>query len=82
MLSSSPTFFRAYVTSQGEQGFIRLRRHEGDAHGGDGHCGTDNNPKDGTACDGAPPVLPVCGMCGILMDSAVPFNVKSVAAAA
>jgi cathepsin L len=56
----------------GEQGNIRLLRHEGDAY-----CGTDHQPKVGTACDGGPATVPVCGMCGILYDSVVPyFNEK------
>lgn len=52
----------------GETGFIRLLRHEGNMH-----CGIDDKPKDGTGCDGGPPSVKVCGMCGILYDSVVPY---------
>lgn len=55
----------------GEQGFIRMQRHDSD-EGTAGHCGTDFNPKEGTGCDGGPATLPVCGMCGVLSDSAYP----------
>jgi cathepsin L len=51
----------------GEDGNIRLLRHEGKAH-----CGTDHQPKVGTGCDGGPDTVPVCGMCGILYDAVVP----------
>eukprot|EP00930_Biecheleria_cincta_P058945 TRINITY_DN44725_c0_g1_i1.p1 TRINITY_DN44725_c0_g1~~TRINITY_DN44725_c0_g1_i1.p1 ORF type:complete len:382 (+),score=80.41 TRINITY_DN44725_c0_g1_i1:143-1288(+) len=57
--------------SWGEDGFIRIERHSSDS-GEDGHCGIDHNPKEGVACDGDPPTLPVCGMCGILSDSTYP----------
>jgi len=50
----------------GENGNIRLFREEGNSH-----CGTDYKPKDGTACDGGPSTVHVCGMCGILYDSVV-----------
>jgi len=52
----------------GEDGNIRLLRHEGDRD----YCGTDYAPKDGTACDNGPSTVPVCGMCGILYDVVVP----------
>lgn len=51
----------------GEKGYIRLLRHEGNVH-----CGTDHQPKVGTACEDAPPSVHVCGMCGILYDAVVP----------
>jgi len=51
----------------GEKGNIRLLRHEGNKY-----CGTDHQPKVGTACKGGPATVPVCGMCGILYDSVVP----------
>eukprot|EP00933_Yihiella_yeosuensis_P045982 TRINITY_DN4142_c0_g1_i1.p1 TRINITY_DN4142_c0_g1~~TRINITY_DN4142_c0_g1_i1.p1 ORF type:complete len:373 (+),score=75.55 TRINITY_DN4142_c0_g1_i1:142-1260(+) len=59
----------------GEAGFIRLQRHADDK-GDAGHCGTDHDPKQGTACDGGPASIPVCGMCGMLSDSAYPKEVK------
>jgi len=50
----------------GENGNIRMLREEGNVH-----CGTDNQPKVGTGCDGGPSSVHVCGMCGILYDSVV-----------
>lgn len=52
----------------GEQGFMRLLRHEDEK----AWCGIDNKPQDGTGCKGGPPEVTVCGMCGILYDSVVP----------
>jgi cathepsin L len=52
----------------GEQGNIRLLRSDSDEE----HCGTDYNPKEGTGCNGGPPQVRVCGMCGILYDAVVP----------
>lgn len=55
----------------GEGGNIRLLREEGNVH-----CGTDRQPQVGTACDGGPSTVPVCGMCGILYDAVVPHFKK------
>jgi len=63
----------------GEHGHIRIERHSGDT-GKEGYCGWDNKPKDGVFCDGAPPKVPVCGMCGILSDSSYPTGVTTVPA--
>lgn len=57
----------SWGNSWGETGNIRLLREEGNVH-----CGVDNQPKVGTGCDGGPPEVKVCGMCGILYDSVVP----------
>merc|ERR1719330_1239086 len=54
----------------GEGGFIRLLRHSGDDY-----CGTDRKPLDGVGSKGGPATLPVCGMCGVLSDSAYPTGV-------
>jgi cathepsin L len=54
----------------GESGFIRLLRHdtpEADSQ----YCGTDNDPKEGVSCKPYPDSVKVCGMCGLLYDSAV-----------
>jgi cathepsin L len=52
----------------GEHGNIRIKRLETDI-GPEGHCGVDNQPKEGTACKPYPKTVDVCGMCGILYDS-------------
>lgn len=52
----------------GEKGYIRLKRFGTS----DAWCGTDHNPLDGTGCKGGPPTQHVCGMCGILFDTAYP----------
>jgi cathepsin L len=51
----------------GEDGYIRVLRDDPPA------CGTDTAPKDGTACDGGPATVEVCGMCGVLFDSSYPI---------
>ena len=48
----------------GEDGYIRLKRTQA--------CGTDATPSHGTECDGGPTSIKVCGMCGVLADSAYP----------
>jgi len=63
----------------GEGGYIRLRRHDTD-QGLEGYCGVDKNPKEGVGCDGGPSEIPVCGMCGVLSDSAFPTGVRSTPA--
>lgn len=52
----------------GERGFIRLIRHDDE----ESHCGYDEQPGQGVACDGAPAKVRVCGTCGILYDAVVP----------
>jgi len=59
----------------GEDGFIRIQRHTSD-EGDAGYCGTDYDPRQGVGCKGGPNTLPVCGMCGILSDSAYPTDVS------
>jgi cathepsin L len=51
----------------GENGHIRLQRHDGDEY-----CGMNNDPQKGVACEGETQPVPVCGMCGVLFDSVVP----------
>jgi cathepsin L len=54
----------------GENGHIRLERHDQDDY-----CGMNNDPQKGVACEGETAPVPVCGMCGVLFDSVVPhFN--------
>lgn len=56
----------------GEQGYIRLHRHVDE----ESWCGTDRKPEEGSGCDGGPPEITVCGMCGILYEALVPQNVR------
>lgn len=64
----------------GERGYIRLFKQQD----GTEYCGVDQRPLDGVACrcpaglecDNDPPATKVCGMCGILSDSAYPTGVK------
>lgn len=56
----------------GEQGFIRITRHEDD----DMNCGVDSKPQDGVGCDGGPSEVKVCGACGLLFDPVVPQGAR------
>jgi len=58
----------------GEEGHIRLQRHQADA-GKEGFCGTDHDNQQGVGCKDDPKEVPVCGMCGILSDSSYPTDV-------
>lgn len=60
----------SWGSSWGEGGNIRLLRKDSD---GTDYCGVDTKPSDGTGCDGGPATVKVCGMCGILYDSVVPY---------
>merc|ERR1719263_1492941 len=51
----------------GENGHIRLERHDSDSY-----CGMNSDPQKGVACEGETAPVPVCGMCGVLFDSVVP----------
>lgn len=62
----------SWGTDWGEDGYIRLLRHDDDEN----YCGVDHEPLEGVGCVGGPAELPVCGMCGILADSAYPTGVK------
>jgi len=48
----------------GEDGYIRLKRTQA--------CGDDKSPSDGVGCNGGPASVSVCGMCGVLYDTAYP----------
>lgn len=60
----------------GEDGHMRLLRQGVDA--ADQYCGTDTKPEDGVGCKGGDATMEVCGMCGILADSAYPTGVQMV----
>eukprot|EP00747_Dinoflagellata_sp_TGD_P163086 gnl/TRDRNA2_/TRDRNA2_181405_c0_seq1.p1 gnl/TRDRNA2_/TRDRNA2_181405_c0~~gnl/TRDRNA2_/TRDRNA2_181405_c0_seq1.p1 ORF type:complete len:465 (+),score=58.58 gnl/TRDRNA2_/TRDRNA2_181405_c0_seq1:73-1467(+) len=54
--------------SWGEDGHIRVLRSDKE----DKTCGIDAHPEMGSACDGGPKEVTVCGTCGILYESIVP----------
>jgi len=56
----------SWSASWGEEGYIRLLRSS------TLNCGIDQNPQDGTGCNGGPPTVRVCGTCGILYDVSYP----------
>jgi len=60
----------------GEDGRIRILRKDSD---GKEQCGIDAQPELGTGCKGGPKQVTVCGMCGILYDSVVPYFGDSAA---
>jgi len=64
------TIQNSWGSSWGEAGFARLPRLDSEEE--NNYCGWDKSPKDGTACDGGPDKVWVCGSCGILYDSVVP----------
>jgi cathepsin L len=55
----------------GESGYIRLKRFPNGEP-----CGTDTSPGDGFGCTGGPSTIKVCGMCGVLSDSAYPVGAQ------
>lgn len=52
----------------GEEGYIKLHRFDED----NAHCGVDNQPEKGIACENGPEFVNVCGMCGVLYDVTFP----------
>merc|ERR1719231_1689786 len=60
--------------SWGEKGYIRLKRFDDD----EAHCGIDNKPEEGTACEGGPKFVRVCGMCDVLYDSTYPKGARFI----
>jgi cathepsin L len=61
--------------SWGEQGHIRVAR---EATAQDVKCDIDYNPSSGSACEGGPSQITVCGLCGILSDSSYPTGGKLI----
>mmetsp|Transcript_10489 Transcript_10489/g.23086 ORF Transcript_10489/g.23086 Transcript_10489/m.23086 type:complete len:411 (+) Transcript_10489:124-1356(+) len=53
----------------GEQGYIRLKRHDQEP------CGWDNRPSAGSGCEGGPDKVWVCGECGMLYEPSYPTGV-------
>jgi len=64
----------SWGSSWGTGGYINLKRY-GDSTS---HCGTDTRSHDGTACDGDPSSVKICGMCGILYDTCYATNATKV----
>jgi cathepsin L len=57
----------SWGASWGDRGYIKILRHtDGDKSK---WCNPDPRPQDGTACDGGPTLITVCGSCGIWYDS-------------
>jgi len=56
----------------GEQGLLRLLRHDDE----NAWCGTDSKPHMGGACDGQQEPFRVCGSCGLLFDSLIPYGAR------
>jgi len=56
----------SWGTGWGEDGDIRLKRHDVEP------CGVDETPEHGFGCEGGPSTVRVCGECGILSDSSYP----------
>jgi len=54
----------SWSAAWGEDGYIRLRRHNDETK-----CGIDLKPGDGTGCNNGPKQITVCGICGILYDT-------------
>lgn len=65
----------SWSTDWGEEGYIRLLRHPENV----AYCGTDDEPRKGSGCNGGPSEVEVCGMCGILSDNAYPVATQLVA---
>lgn len=61
----------SWGTSWGEKGHIRVHREDSAK---DVVCGIDYSPADGSGCDGGPSQITVCGKCGILADSSIPYG--------
>jgi len=63
------TLQNSWGSNWGEDGYIRIVRTDTEQE----YCGINTDPQIGTGCEGGPPNVTVCGMCGIFYDSVVPF---------
>jgi cathepsin L len=61
----------SWGTDWGERGLLRMLRFE-DSEEENDQCGWDNDPQIGSGCNGGPPEVYVCGMCGLLYDTVIP----------
>lgn len=62
----------SWGTGFGENGHIRLKRTNNE----ETWCGIDHQPRLGTTCNEGPSQVEVCGQCGILYDTTVPYFQK------
>lgn len=62
----------SWGSSWGENGFIRLLRHDDGSQAE--WCKSDVTPSDGSGCDGGPATITVCGECGIWYDNSYPLG--------
>jgi len=56
----------------GENGHMRILRRDSEEETEEDVCGWDRQPEVGSACEGGPSKVRVCGTCGVLYDTVVP----------
>jgi len=61
----------SWSESWGEKGHIRIPR---ERSADKVECGLDTDSSKGSACEGGPKEITVCGKCGILSDSSYPIS--------
>jgi cathepsin L len=65
----------SWGTGWGEKGHIRLHRED---TAKDVKCEIDYSPASGSGCDGGPSQITVCGICGMYVDSSIPYGGKLI----